>query len=347
VRGIDVVASFGGRTYVSVQDIGAPMLVVDLDDRIAEISAAAHTLLAKFDLPCIGGAKLPQPLIAQLENTMYGVAIMWRPLGEGPILGFTRYKLGAQHHLVLMREITQQQRVISQRLHQQRLQETGKLVAHIAHDLRAPLASIVYNADVLRQRDLGASNDLIVEIQHASENLRRTIAGLLDFVRLGPPVHAVVGLRDVCDRVSSLLRPMFRAGHHELSIKLHDEDVRIGGNPIGIEQIFVNLLVNAMEATARPAKIQISSEPAPAQPPRQWRAKHVVLVRVQDDGPGVPAERREAVFEAYETSKPSGTGLGLTITREAVINLGGNVWIEDTSEGCSFAIALPVVGEGA
>lgn len=318
------------------------MLVVDHHDRVCEVTSPAQTLLAKFELPISRGDSLPIALSVELAATLLGSAIMWRPLGEGSVLGCTRYRLGDAHFLVLMREITNQQRVISQRLHQQRLQETGKLVAHIAHDLRAPLASIVYNADLLHMRDLGSSNELISEIQLAAENLRRTIAGLLDFVRLGPPVRAAMSLREICDRVSSLLRPMFRAGHHELEVALHDEDLRISGNPIGIEQIFVNLLVNAMEATARQAKIRISTEPAPVRPPKPWRAREVVLVRVQDDGPGIPPERRDTVFDAYVTSKPSGTGLGLTITREAVISLGGNMWLEDTSHGASFAMVLPV-----
>ncbi|HEY4057319.1 MAG TPA: histidine kinase dimerization/phospho-acceptor domain-containing protein, partial [Kofleriaceae bacterium] len=208
-----------------IHDIGAPMLVVDHEERIEEATAPAHVLLAKFDLLSETGSLLPPALIAELRGALLGTAIMWRPRADGPMMGFTRYRLGDHHYLILMREITDQQRVISQRLHQQRLQETGKLVAHIAHDLRAPLASIVYNADVLG-RDLGDAeqNELVTEIQLAADNLRRTIAGLLDFVRLGPPVGTATSLREICDRVSSLLRPAFRAGQHELSIVLHDED---------------------------------------------------------------------------------------------------------------------------
>lgn len=61
--------------------------------------------------------------------------------------------------------------------------------------------------------------------------MRRTIAGLLDFVRLGPPVTATQSLRDTFDRVSSLLRSVFRAGAHELHIELHNKQVRLRGNP--------------------------------------------------------------------------------------------------------------------
>lgn len=331
---------------LELQDVGAPMLVVDLDGVIVDLTVPAQTLLATFELPCDRGDTLPSGLIAELDNTLLGAAITWRPRYEASILGFTRYRLGTRHHLILMREITDQQRIISQRMHQQRLQEAGKLVAHIAHDLRAPLASIVYNADLLHMRDLGASNELVSEIHLAAENLKRTIAGLLDYVRLGPPVRAVLSLREVCDRVSSLLRPVFRAGHHELDIRLH-EDVRVVANQIGLEQVFVNLLVNAMEATARAAKIEIVSEPVGEGARRTWRAPHVVIVRVIDDGPGIPPERRDTVFEAYATSKPSGTGLGLTIAREALASLGGALWLEDVGRGCSFAMALPIAGEVA
>jgi signal transduction histidine kinase len=335
--------------YLKLQDVGAPMVVIDASDRIEDLTLPARTLLAKFELPCECGDLLPPPLIAELREALLGEAIIWRPRGEaGPILGSTRYRLGDRHHLLLVREITKQQRAIGQRLHQQRLQETGKLVAHIAHELRTPLASIVYNADVLTNRELGSGNtELVAEIQLAAENLRRTIAGLLDYVRLGPPVGTTMSLRELWDRVSSLLRPMCRAGHHELSIALHDGDVRISGNTITLEQIFVNLVVNAVEASPRPARIQITSQVVPPDRPRKWRARDVVLIHVQDDGPGIPPERRESVFEAFVTSKPNGTGLGLTLAREAATTLGGHISIEDSPVGCRFGVVLPVVSRAS
>ncbi|MGE3459028.1 MAG: sensor histidine kinase [Kofleriaceae bacterium] len=323
------------------------MLVIDASYRIVDATLPGHTLLAKFEISCERGELLPQPLIVELSEVLLGEAIMWRPHGEdGPILGATRYRLGDRHHFLLVREITRQQREIAQRLHQQRLLETGKLVAHIAHELRTPLASIVYNADVLAMRELAGSGELVQEIKVAADNLSRTIAGLLDYVRLGPPVATTLTLRELWDRVSSLLRPMFRAGRHELSIMLHDDDVRISANPITLEQVFVNLLVNSIEAaSSRPARIEITSEPVPSTRRRQWRARDVVLVSVQDDGPGIPHERRDRVFEAFATSKPSGTGLGLTLAREAMTNIGGHLKIEDCPTGCRFGVVLPVARE--
>ncbi len=330
--------------WLRLQDVGAPMMVIDGSDRIVDLTLPARTLLAKLELPCEPGDMLPPPLIAELREALLGEAIVWRPTGEaGPILGSTRYRLGDRHHLLLIREITRQQRAMAQRLHQQRLQETGKLVAHIAHELRTPLASIVYNADVLAQRELGGSKELVADIQMAAENLRRTIAGLLDYVRLGPPISTTMTLRELWDRVSSLLRPMFRAGHHELTMSLHDADVRVSGNPMTLEQIFVNLLVNAIEASTSRAKIHITSEPVASDHPRKWKAREVVRVSVEDDGPGIPPESQLSVFEAFVTTKPHGTGLGLTLARDAANSLGGRLELEHSKAGCRFAVILPIV----
>lgn len=332
--------------WLRLQDVGAPMMVIDRSDRIVDLTLPARTLLAKFELPREPGDMLPPPLIAELREALLGEAIVWRPAGEtGPILGSTRYRLGDRHHLLLIREITRQRRAIAQRLHQQRLQETGKFVANIAHEMRSPLASIVYNADVLAQRELGSSKELVADIQTAAENLRRTIAGLLDYVRLGPPISTTMTLRELWDRVSSLLRPMFRVGQHELTMSLHNADVRVSGNPMTLEQIFVNLLVNALEASTGPAKIRVTSELVADDHPRQWKAREVVRVLVEDDGPGIPLESRISVFEAFVTSKPHGTGLGLTLARDAAISLGGQLVLEDSDTGCRFAVILPIVRE--
>src|SRR5262249_9378410 len=135
-------------------------------------------------------------------------------------------------------------------------------------------------------------------------------------------------LRETFDRVSSLLRPVFRAGGHELRIELHNKQVRLRGNPLTIEQIFVNLLVNAIESTDRPVHVRVASEQvAVAAPdPRACRAiDDLVRIRVLDDGPGIPAELVATVFEPFVTSKPYGTGLGLTIARDAAQSLGGSL----------------------
>ncbi|MEO7731531.1 MAG: HAMP domain-containing sensor histidine kinase [Kofleriaceae bacterium] len=334
---------------LQLDDIGAPIAVLDNAARVLEATPAASALFARFHLATQLPAALPPELARELSTAPYGVPIVWRPRAElDAVLGCTRYQLGADRRLLLMREITEQQRALAQRLHQQRLQETGRLAALMAHDLRSPLSSIVYNVDLLHNRalDLTSANarELLRETQLAADQMRRTIAGMLDFVRLGPPVTGAQSLREIFGRVSSLLRPVFRAGSHELTTELHDDCVRLRGNPLTVEQIFVNLLVNATEAADRPVHIHIRSEHVPASTERRpWRAvDDMVRLRISDDGPGIPAELAASVFEPFVTSKPHGTGLGLTIAREAAQSLGGHLSLEDRSPGCTVLVVLPV-----
>lgn len=342
-------ASHAIDNRLRLHDIGAPLAVLDDSACVLDATPSAAALIARFQLATTLPAPLPVDLARELASAPFGVPIVWRPRAElDAVLGCTRYALGDGRRLLLMREITEQQRALSQRMHRQRLEEAGRLAAQMAHDLRSPLSSIVYNVDLLHSRagELSASaRELLRETQIAADQMRRTIAGLLDFVRLGPPVTASQSLRETFDRVSSLLRPVFRAGSHELRTELYDEHIRLRGNPLTIEQIFVNLLVNATEASDRPVHIRIASEPVPAAAtgPRPWRAvEDMVRIRVTDDGPGIPAELVATVFEPFVTSKPHGTGLGLTIAREAAQSLGGHLAIEDVASGCAMVVVLPV-----
>ncbi len=318
-----------GEKFVRVRDIGVAMAVLDPDGAIVSTTPAAEELLQRFQLPV---SKLPTKLATELAAAPLGEAIMWRhPSSDlAAVLGCTRYTLGPDHLLLLMREITEQQRALSRRLHRQRLEATGRLISHIAHDLRAPLSSIIYSVDVIAK---SGHTDETRTIELAASALRDTIAGLLDFVRLGPPVATTQSLGHTFERISGLLRPAFRRGRHELSVVLHDDAVCVRGNTIALEQIFVNLLVNATESRSERVRVKVTSE----------SAGRSVIVRVRDDGPGIPQDLRASVFEEFVTSKPNGSGLGLTVAREAAVALGGALVLEETTSGCCFAVELPAV----
>jgi signal transduction histidine kinase len=330
---VDALIDFGGESFVRLHDVGVAMAVLASSGQLVSVTPAAARLLRRFELPVESPATLPANLARELASAPLGEAIIWRhpSADHGAVLGCTRYSLGSEHLLLLMREITEQQRALSQQLHRQRLEATGRLISHIAHDLRAPLSSIIYNVDLLAKR---SGFEELQNIQIAADALRDTIAGLLDFVRLGPPAVSIQTIGRLFERISSLLRPAFRHGKHELSIALHDDGACVRGNSIAIEQIFLNLIINATESRSESVRVRIASE----------QVGRMVIVRVSDDGPGIPLDRRDAVFDEFVTSKPHGTGLGLTVAREAAVALGGSLMLEPTAIGCCFAVALPLVG---
>ena len=183
-----------------------------------------------------------------------------------------------------------------------------------------------------------AAREALVDIQTAATRLRGTIDCLLDYVRLGPRVENGISLRDVLTRVSSLLRPLFRTGAHRLEIETFEGDDVVVGNVLAIEQIFVNLLTNARDASPEGGEVVCRLE----------RHGETLRVTVADRGAGVGAARDRVFQPFYTTKKSGGTGLGLAISRDIVRRHGGEIALEPRDGGGTEArVDLPRIPEGS
>jgi signal transduction histidine kinase len=133
---------------------------------------------------------------------------------------------------------------------------------------------------------------------------------------------------------------MYREKGHELRSQITPPSLTVRGNSILIDQIIVNLLVNAAEASTGPIHVLLEcSRAVPSDPPR-------VRVSVADDGPGVPPSLRDSIFHPFFTTHSDGSGLGLTTAREAAREMGGDLVLETSERGARF-VALLVAGEHA
>jgi len=339
-------SSWDGRT-ISLSDVSVPMAACTKAGDVVALSPQARVVLEGVGirtehLPFA----LPRKLWNALSDVPEGEAIEWHAAtrDKEAALGCTRYAFGPDRAIVLMREVSAKRRELARRLHQQRLESTGRLVASIAHDVRTGLASILYNADFLA----GAAHELSPrevietanEIHSASRRLEGICAGLLGFAKLGPPVADDVALRDVVGRACSLVRPIYRERAHELKNRVSPPGLRVRGNSILIDQILVNLLVNAAEASRDPIRVALECEPeTPGAGSRRVR------ISVTDDGPGVPDSLRDSIFHPFFTTHSDGSGLGLTTAREAAREMGGDLVLERTERGARF-VALLLSSEG-
>jgi signal transduction histidine kinase len=333
---------------VSLSEINVPMAACNAAGEVVGLSPQARAVLEGVGLdPSRLPFALPRQLWADLENVAEGAAIEWHAANEiEASLGCTRYAFGAWGFLVLMREVSAKRRELSRRLHRQRLESTGRLVASIAHDVRTALASILYNADFLvssvQELPPRAVAETAAEIHSASRRLETICAGLLGFAKLGPPVADDVALHDVVGRVCSLVRPMYRERGHELKSYPVAGGLRVRGNAILIDQILVNLLVNAAEASREPIHVVLECSSAP----RGGDGPERVCISVSDDGPGVPPGVRDSIFHPFFTTHSDGSGLGLTTAREAAREMGGDLFLEPSQRGARF-VALLLAGTPA
>jgi signal transduction histidine kinase len=323
-------------TSIALERAGAALVVCDDDGRVLGGSPSGRELLerAGADLQVLP-ALLAPALWEEIASQEIDEVVQWRPGGDHEfMLSCTRHRLGDDWLLVLS-EVSEKHSAMEYRLHQQRLESLGRVVAAAVHDLRAPLSSIVFGIDVLARRADGLSGErsreILQDVRSASFCLRETIDCLLDFLRLGPPVPSAVSINKVLSRTQSLLRPQLRVGPHEFVMET-GEDVNVRGNLITIEQIFVNLVINSLEAAQGPIAVRVSTNIEGER----------LRVLVEDNGPGIRPEHRSIVFDPMFTTKRNGVGLGLTSSRESARAVGGDLELVRWTEGTAFAVYLPI-----
>jgi two-component system C4-dicarboxylate transport sensor histidine kinase DctB len=200
---------------------------------------------------------------------------------------------------------------------------------------------MVYSAEFLNVSARSAEPEVLSEtvgdISRASASLQQTLDFLLDYARIGPSVSIAVTLRDVLNRAIASLRGQYGERSDRLRVDVAPRAELVRGNPIVIEQIFVSLLRNAVEASATPRCVIVTAFPA-SMPPGKPAS---ICVRVWDDGPGIPLEHRRFVFEPFFTTKQGSLGLGLAIARQAAETLDGSLELTDDDTGTCFTLHLP------
>ena len=218
------------------------------------------------------------------------------------------------------------------------------LLTSISHDLRTPLASILGSATSLRtyrkSLDEKSQDELTAVIQEEAERLNRFIANLLDMTRLeSGAVQSRNETVDIGDVVGSALqRATAVLAQHSIQLKIDAGLPMAQGDPVLLEQALFNLLDNAAKYTPAQSAITLTAR----------RDDGRIALQVADEGPGLPDDARERVFDKFYRvhagdSQRAGTGLGLAICRGFVEAMGGTITAGNRTEraGAVFTIMLP------
>ena len=325
---------------ISLAQVRGPLAVcTQTGELIATTPSARHLLRQRgVDIGAIP-ARLPTGLWHDLTDALLGEAIEWH-VDQVDDLGCTRYPLGEDRYLLLMKELGARDRSLAIRLHRQRLQATGQLMASIAHDLRTALASVMLETDLLIATglaDRNSSMEALERVRSSSYRLRSTIDGLLEFSRGGGTEASDCHVGEVLSRVAGLVRPRLREDDVSLVITVEHRDTRVPASALVVEQILVNLVMNAADASPPHGTIQVAS--ATVTDPDGARR---VEITVLDQGAGVDPAMREHIFDPFFTTKPAGTGLGLASARTAARGLGGELRLVPSAAGARFSLSLPV-----
>ncbi len=276
---------------------------------------------------------------------------------SGKVIGYTLSRIPDERGRAIgaalfFKDLTKVEQIEERERLRDRLAALGEMAAAIAHEVKNPLAGIEVMAGLLRRQvpDLADAQSILTDIIAEAKMANRIVLEALEFVR---PIRLQAERTAIADVLKSAIALAERkVSRRDVTIRLDlDESLPlIHADQQQLCQLFTNLLINAFEALDGRGTIGIAAhEGVLDEDVGAGTEAHLptptVVIDVADDGPGVPPELTDRIFNAFFTTKPQGSGLGLAIVRKIVDAHDGRIDIvSGTGRGTRFRITLPVAG---
>ena len=228
--------------------------------------------------------------------------------------------------------------------HLNRVMAVGELSASIAHEINQPLAAIVMNGNAalrwlaLDPPNLTKARDSAELIIRDGDRASQVIARIRALLKKSPPSKTLLDVNEFVNEVVALTQSEMVRNSVSLRVDLADELPRVPGDRIQLQQVMLNLIVNAVEAMFtiedRQRALLLTSGSL---------NDNAVRIAVSDNGSGIDSQLADHLFDAFSTTKPDGMGMGLAISRSIIEAHGGRLWIEPNNKhGATFQFTLPI-----
>jgi signal transduction histidine kinase len=230
----------------------------------------------------------------------------------------------------------------AQLAHTEKMAAVGTLAAGVAHEVNNPLGGIFTCIENMRSHpgDSELQSRYLGLIQDGLERIEQTVANLLDFSRQGKMELAPTSINHALQHVVKLVQYQLREGRISVRWQLDPGEPYVMADHFRMEQLFLNLVLNALQAMPDGGELTLSS--------RHRQGK--VIVEIRDTGVGIPEDVRDRIFDPFFTTREvgEGTGLGLTVSDSIVTSHSGTLEVESVvGKGSVFRIIVPMLSLGA
>jgi two-component system NtrC family sensor kinase len=247
---------------------------------------------------------------------------------------------------------TEQLKSVNQKLFQtDRLASLGQLSASVAHEINNPISGVlnlsmllkrIITADGIPQGRVEEVRKYLDQISGETSRVGRIVMDLLAFSRRSSPQRTMTDLNSIIQRTLSIIDHKLKLASVDLELKLHPALPQVKCDHSQIQQVLVNLIMNAAESTHAKGNGKVTVTTAPG------ASDDIVLLCVTDNGDGISAENLAKIFDPFFTTKDEGkgVGLGLAVVYGIVESHGGDIEVESTlGVGTTFRVILPTSGE--
>ena len=237
----------------------------------------------------------------------------------------------------VLKDVTFYRNLEKQLADAEHLATLGELSAGLAHEVKNPLAGIKGAIDVIRE-SLAPENEhreILGDVLHEVNRIDKIVRDLLNYAKPRPASHSDVRLQDIVQRIVGIVRQSSNNQSVTIRVAELNEIPGFTGDETQLEQVVLNLLLNARNVTPPGGNIDVRLS--------YDRDEHRVHLQVEDNGPGIPEEIRKKIFQPFFTTRTDGTGLGLATCLKNVQYHGGSVDVEsEMGVGTRFNVTIPL-----
>jgi len=343
--------------------LACAIIVVDAKGKITGFNSQAEALTSVAAANALkGGWKLLPPVLLAIIQETFATGVPGleqrfslktpdgsvRQLSASTMLTHLAGGKNLAQAIVVVNDLTSVRQLEENIRRLDRLASIGTLSASMAHEIKNALVAGKTFIDLLLEKHQDA--DLADVVRREIHRIDSIVSQMLRFSGAAKTGFSAVSLHEIIDHSLRLVRPQLEGKSIVLTQSFEAGLDLVKGDDYQLQQAFVNLFLNSLEAMAPHGTLSVATEAVPASPgpARSARAsfRRQVRVTVKDNGAGIPPEHLDRLFEPFFTTKQHGTGLGLPITRRIIQEHGGAISVQsEPDKGASFTIVLPSLNQ--